>query len=553
MVQVHIVARIDRIRRISIFDYGIALALALFVAAPGTSPAAASDPASEADAAFEAGDPARALALYDQVLASDPDQAQALMRSGLLLSWDGRYDEAIARYDRLLAIDPDGRAAALERAKVLSWDQQYRAAARAFRSALDRWPDDTEARLGLARTLSWSGDQAAARAEYARLLEGDAGNVATLTGTAQTWAWSGRLAKARTWYERSLAASPGNRDARLGLAYARLWSGDAAAAHEIASDLAREHPADREVAELNERTLVATRPWVRTTVDRVEDTDDNELTVLAASAGAPVHSRAVVVVGVARYDMSDPTGDARIDTASVGVDLRPAPGQVLTLRVGADRLEATTGERSTEPTGSAAWVFGTDRAWRGSVTAARETLRYSPTITDAGIVVGGLRIEGSGRSGGVWRVLAGAGIADFSDGNRKEQLDLGFARRLPVRGAQVEAGIALAGMDYDEERTNGYFDPSDFRSALVVARATDTFGKRDASWAVEGSWGVQSFTLGGVDVDEDRVFLVAATAGWPLGRALRLDLHASRGDYAAQTPSGFESWQAGLRLRIAVF
>jgi hypothetical protein len=49
------------------------------------------------------------------------------------------------------------------------------------------------------------------------------------------------------------------------------------------------------------------------------------------------------------------------------------------------------------------------------------------------------------------------------------------------------------------------------------------------------------------------VFLVAATLGWPIGRALRLDLRASRGDYAAQTPSGFESWQVGLGLRVAVF
>ena len=517
-------------------------------------PAAVSDPGSEADAAFAAGEHTRALSLYDQVLASEPNDAQALMRSGLLLSWDRKFDEAIERYDRLLAIDPERRDAALERAKVLSWDRHYGDAADAFESVLDRWPDDLDARLGLARTLSWSGNLAAARSQYARVLEGDAGQVAALTGTAQTWAWSGRLAEARSWYERALAASPSDRDARLGLAYARLWSGDAASAHETASELAREHPGDAEIATLNERTLVATRPWVRTTFDRTEDTDDNELTVFGASAGVPVHPRVDVVGGIALYDMSDPTGDASVESVSAGVDLRPRTGQILALRIGTDRLESTTGERSTEPTGSAAWLFGTDRAWRGSVTLARETLRYSPAITDAGIVIDGLRAEGSGRIGGVWRVFGAAGIADFSDGNGKQQLDLGFARRLPVRGTQVEAGIALSGMSYDEDLSNGYFDPSDFRSALVVARASDTFGKQDdASWAVDGSWGLQSFTIGDVDVDRDRVFLVAATLGWPLGRALRLELFASRGDYAAQTPSGFESWQAGLRLRIAVF
>jgi len=529
-------------------------ALLLVLVAIGAT--AASEPSgvlAEADVAFESGDHDRALALYDKVLAADPDDSRALMRSGLLLSWTRQYDAAVERYDRLLAVDPSRRDAAIERAKVLSWDRRYEEAARAFRSILERWPDELDARLGLARTLSWRGDEAKARAVYAEILAADPHHVAALTGTAQTWAWSGRLAAARDAYTRALAESPLDRDARLGLAYAYLWSGDGAATDRLADELVREHPDDAEIALLRERATVAIRPWVRTTVDRVEDTDDNRLTVVAASAGVRVHARADIVGGIALHDMRDPRGDARIDSVSAGVDMRPATGQILTLRAGADRLESTAGERSTEPTGSVGWSFGADRAWRGSVTAARETLRYSPTITDNRIVVDGLRAEGSGRVGDAWRVFGSAGIADVSDGNRREQLDLGFARRIPVSGPRVEAGIALSAFDYDEDLANGYFDPSDFRSALLVGRASDTFGRRDASWSVEASWGVQSFTLDTIEVDDDQVFLLAGTIGWPIGRALRLELHALRGDYAAQTPSGFESRQVGVRLRIAVF
>jgi tetratricopeptide (TPR) repeat protein len=513
----------------------------------------ASDLETEAREAFEAGNRPLALALYDAVLASDPGDLEALFRSGQILSWDRRYAEAIARYDRLLAIDANRRDAAIERAKVLSWDRRFSDAERAFREVLRRWPEERDARLGLARTLSWRGKESAARAEYARVLEADPRNVAAQIGTAQTWAWSGRLAQARGSYERALALSPDDRDAWLGLAYVNLWSGDPASAHEIASELARQYPADDEVDALHERTLLATRPSIRGTFDRIEDTDDNELSIATLGAGIALDRRVDLILGLARYDMRDPTGDATIDGASAGVDLRVAPGHLVSLRLGADRLESTSGERTTEPTGLAAWSFGIDRAWRGSVTAARETLRYSPAITDAGIVIDGFRAEGSGRIGDVWRVSGATSFGDYSDGNSRSQLDLGFRGRLPVRRVQVEAGVSLSGIDFDEDLDNGYFDPSDFRSALGVVRATDTFGRRDASWSVEGSGGVQSFTASGVDVDRDRVFVVSGTVSLPLGRAVRLDLRVSRGDYAAQTPAGFESWQAGLSLRIAVF
>ncbi len=507
----------------------------------------------QADEAFEADEHDRALALYEQVLAGDPDQPQALMRTGLLLSWRREYDTSIERYDRLLALDPDRRDAAIERAKVLSWDHQFGEAERAFRAALERWPDDPEARIGLARTLSWRGDQAEARAVYAEILADDPHNVAALTGTAQTWAWSGRLAEARDAYGRALAESPSDRDARLGLAYVHLWSGDLAQADLLTTELLRDYPDDPEVALLSERTTGGLSPWVRTSVDHIEDTDENELNIYAASAGVPVHPRVEIVGGVAVYDMSDLTGDARIDSASAGVDLRPATGHLVGLRIGSDRIESTTGEETSETTGSVSWSFGLDRVWRGSVSAARETLRYSPTIADNDIVVDGLRAEGSGRVGDVWRVFGGAGFADFSDGNRRERIDLGFARSLRASGPHVEAGIELAGMNYEEDLSNGYFDPSNFSSALLVGRVSDTFGRREANWSAEASWGVQSFTADGTEVDNDEVFLLAGTIGWPIGRALRLELYGMRGDYAAATPSGFESWQVGARLRIAVF
>ena len=101
----------------------------LSIAAPSLR--AAPDPAA-ADAAFDAGDSARALVLYDEILAADPNDANALLRSGKLLSWDRKYDEALARYERALTRDPKNSEVELERAKVLLWSRRYDEAIRGF-------------------------------------------------------------------------------------------------------------------------------------------------------------------------------------------------------------------------------------------------------------------------------------------------------------------------------------------------------------------------------------------------------------------------------------
>ena len=66
------------------FLAGFVIAVALMVAPARTL---AADVAA-ADEAFDAGDNTTALALYDEVLATTPNDVHALLRSGMLLSWD---------------------------------------------------------------------------------------------------------------------------------------------------------------------------------------------------------------------------------------------------------------------------------------------------------------------------------------------------------------------------------------------------------------------------------------------------------------------------------
>lgn len=60
-----------------------------------------------------------ALEAYEQVLASEPDNTAALVRSARLLRWVQQPLEALARLDRALALEPELAVAWAERAEVL--------------------------------------------------------------------------------------------------------------------------------------------------------------------------------------------------------------------------------------------------------------------------------------------------------------------------------------------------------------------------------------------------------------------------------------------------
>ena len=109
--------------------------------------------------AFDAGDNARALALYDEILAANPGDINALLRSGKLLSWDRRYDEALARYDAALTREPHNSGGpSSERAKVLAVERALRRGdPRRSIACLKIIPDDPWALCGTAQAYAWSG------------------------------------------------------------------------------------------------------------------------------------------------------------------------------------------------------------------------------------------------------------------------------------------------------------------------------------------------------------------------------------------------------------
>lgn len=467
----------------------------------------------DAARAFVAGDHDRALELYREVLEEQPRNETALLRAGKIHSWQKRFDEALRLYDRLLTVNPDHGVAAAERAKVLSWAGRYDEAFAAFDEYLDRHPDDTDAMVALGRAHAWSGD----------------------------------LRSARGWYGRVLADEPGHVDAKIGLSYVELWSGDAVRAHRMARELAEAHPELPDVVELRRRTARARGPWLRAEASRLDDTDDNKLDVYGLRGGAGVGG-VDLSLGVTRYEMRDPTGNARIDNVSAEAAFRPGRGQRLTLVAGYDDREPTTGDDDGDVLGGLHWRYGLDRAWRFRFSAQRHAIRYNPTITDNGILIDDLAIGVDGRIGSRWSVHAGAAQGDYSDDNDRFQATAGFSHELTRRRTlRLSTGLGLRFTDFDADTDGGYFDPQDFTSALAHLRGHGEIGTRQR-YRFSLDAGVQSFTLGGVDTDGD--FVVIASAGWvfPLGRGLELELFGEWGDYAGLSAAGFESRQAGLRL-----
>ncbi len=212
--------------------------------------------------------------------------------------------------------------------------------------------------------------------------------------------------------------------------------------------------------------------------------------------------------------------------------------------MGNRRLRQTEGELL----GGLGYSWGLDRRWQVHATAMRHAIRYSAEIADNNIRFDQLEVRAEGAAGDRFRISAGAGVADLTDDNDRVTAHAGFLYRVPVRKVTMNAGYTARFMDYDLDTSSGYFDPQDFIAHLAQLRVNDEYGKRGNYYRLYLDAGVQSFTLGGIDVDDDTVLVVGGTFGFPVAKRMTLEAYAEHGDYAATTASGFESTVVGVRL-----
>jgi tetratricopeptide (TPR) repeat protein len=513
-----------------------------------------------ADTAFDAGDTARAQTLYERVLAREPGNVRALVRSAQMLSWVKEYDEAVGRYDQALAADPGNRFARLERAKVLSWSGLYDAAADGFRRILAESPDDREARLGLARSLSWGRRQSEARAEYEEVLKRAPGDLDALLGVAQTWAWSGDSVRARPYYERVLAADPDSKDARVGLANLDLQDGHVYRAARDAAALAKSYPGDGDIAALAATARRARAPWIRVSFERTDDRDDVAVDLSRIEGGLTLPARLDLRGGLARWDLAAPAPPrGTIDSVWAALGWAPRGGHRLEARAGVDGTKDSSGASDDVFIGGLSYRFPVAGSWSGRVAWDRDTFRYSPAILDDRIVIDAYAANVDGRIRERWRVAAGAGLWDLSDGNARSSFDAGAWYAFKPEPVTIETGYQFRRLDYDRGTRPGgtiatsYFAPQGLAAHALQARARGPLrGPERGYWDVGVETGVQSFTRSGAKVSNDVFFGADALLGIPLGSAVVLEAFGAYSSYAQQGGGNWRYRQLGLRLRWTI-
>lgn len=482
---------------------------------------AAPDPAA-ADAAFDAGDTARALPLYDEILAANPGDVNALLRSGKLLSWDRKYDEALARYDRALTREPNNTAVLLERGKVLLWSKRYDEAIPAFD----------------------------------RVLRADPKEPWALCGTAQAYAWRGRGHEARPFYERALAAQPGMKEALLGLAYIDLEAGDTSKALERSNALNAIAPTDPEVVELAKQVRRARLPWVQIGWDGSDDSDENRMRTYTAEGGLGLPSRLDIRFGYAHTDLHGPIpsntdANAGADQLYGVLSWLPRPGHRVDWRLGAARLTDSNGLERTVGVGGISYTFPL-AGWNGRAAVARDPFLYSPQILDNAIDVTSYTFGAWGTAGSHARIETNAGYGDFSDGNARLSADAGawYVFKWPRRS--LLAGGVVRYLDYTDDLNNGYFDPSRLIAAMISVRSSGSIGASPWQYETAVEAGAQSFTLHGADASNEPLWNLYGLVSRPLRHGLSFQLFATFGNSSTASGPGYTSRSGGMRLRYTI-
>jgi thioredoxin-like negative regulator of GroEL len=503
----------------------------------------------EARAAAEAGNVDRSIALYDEFLAANPGDVEALNRSAQQLSWLRRFDEALSRYERVLVIQPDNYFAMLERAKVLSWARKYEESIAAFEELLELEPADLDARLGLARVLSWSGRLGAAREQYLTILDEHPGHGYALLGVAQTYAWSGDLRQARHFYKLAADALDDPKDAEVGLAYIDLWEGASGRALTRAEELDALHSGDGDVSDLLRAARDATAPWIASSWDRMTDSDDHRISTWRTETGFWVPLGVAARLTYVEYDIRSQQQEGDIRSLQARFDWVPLPEHRLQLMLGTDRWSRPSAPSDSTFDWGFNYSFPVRGTWSGFVGSWREPYRYSVQLIDNRVVIDAYNTGVAGNLPGDWRLATQLGVWNTSDDNRRLSADASMRRQWRIGAHSLESGGNLRWLDWRMETGNGYFDPSNFTALGVPLRAFGPLSEAlSVSYDVSLELGLQSFSFAGARTSLDPYYITVARISQQVTPALRLEAFAEAGSYASEGSDDWRYTRGGARF-----
>lgn len=147
---------------------------------------------------------------YHRVLATDPNQVEALHFVGVLHHQRGRSQEALVSIERAIALAPDYVDAHNNLGNVLKETNQLGAALGAYRRAVSLNPLHADAWNNIAVVLRGQGHYEEAENAYTRAVRANPAHVVAWQNRGNLLARVGRLEEAAAAYVRALELRPGN-------------------------------------------------------------------------------------------------------------------------------------------------------------------------------------------------------------------------------------------------------------------------------------------------------------------------------------------------------
>ena len=366
----------------------------------------AGGPRDTADQAWIDGDTERAFELYSARLETQPGDALALLRVGLLHAWSERYANALSVLDRLIELEPNNIDGRLARARVLAWSGDTPEAIREAGQILDVQPDNADARAALALFQSWSGQLDQALRSYDELATIAPDHGAAQRQRAQLLAWAERYEQSLASFEALVEENPDDLEARVGLAQALGLSGDYDASLAQYDQVLERSPEDL-------RALVG-RSTALGWAGRLADSEQAARRAIDVDEGSGI---AWASLGQA-YLWQGRVGEAR-QAFELAAELAPANAEIR------DQLRSTRLSMATRARPSFTWARDSDgnRMLTTSATALvyatsrvevqgsayRRMLEQERTAGDIENTAFGGMIEADVQVGSGWRMSAGGG------------------------------------------------------------------------------------------------------------------------------------------------
>jgi len=180
----------------------------------------------------QAGRLADAATLYHQILAAQPNHAEALHHLGIIAHQRGQHELAVEQIRRSLALVPNNPAAFSNLGAVLAEQNRFSEAIAAYQQALQLKPDFPEAHVNLANAHRDRGQFDEAIAGYLRALTLRPNNPDALNNLGAALAGKGQYEEAIAAYQHALALKPNAAETckNLGMAQRELGHLDEAVA-----------------------------------------------------------------------------------------------------------------------------------------------------------------------------------------------------------------------------------------------------------------------------------------------------------------------------------